>query len=119
MGRLRARGRETRSRLVTTLRSIDELVTVVRATAGDNRPDADRRIIVGIVGSPGAGKSTIAAELVAALGAAAILLPMDGFHLPQSVLAALGRRDRMGAPDTFDVPGLLRTHPGTAKTPLL
>jgi len=33
----------------------------------------------------------------------AALLPMDGFHLPQSRLVELGRRDRMGAPDTFDV----------------
>ena len=34
---------------------------------------------------------------------------MDGFHLPQARLVELGRRDRMGAPDTFDVPGLLET----------
>src|SRR5690606_28068941 len=33
----------------------------------------------------------------------AVLLPMDGFHLPQAELVRLGRRDRMGAPDTFDV----------------
>jgi pantothenate kinase len=36
-------------------------------------------------------------------GGAAALLPMDGFHLPQSRLRELGRRERMGAPDTFDV----------------
>jgi pantothenate kinase len=30
---------------------------------------------------------------------------MDGFHLPQAELVRLGRRDRMGAPDTFDVAG--------------
>jgi pantothenate kinase len=30
---------------------------------------------------------------------------MDGFHLAQSELVRLGRRDRMGAPDTFDVAG--------------
>jgi pantothenate kinase len=28
---------------------------------------------------------------------------MDGFHLPQARLVALGRRERMGAPDTFDL----------------
>jgi len=65
----------------------------------------DARLIVGIAGEPGAGKSTIAALLVAALGPTAALLPMDGYHLPQARLRELGRRERMGAPDTFDVPG--------------
>lgn len=66
------------------------------------------RSLVGIVGPSGAGKSTIAAELVARIPHAA-LLPMDGFHLPQSDLRRLGRRDRMGAPDTFDVDAFLKT----------
>jgi pantothenate kinase len=63
--------------------------------------------MVGIAGEPGAGKSTIAALVVAALGPSAALLPMDGYHLPQATLRELGRRDRMGAPDTFDVPGFV------------
>src|SRR5690606_22823980 len=29
-------------------------------------------------------------------------VPMDGFHLPDAELDSLGRRDRKGAPDTFD-----------------
>ena len=33
---------------------------------------------------------------------------MDGFHLPQARLMQLGRRERMGAPDTFDVDGFVR-----------
>ena len=65
------------------------------------------RLILGIAGEPGAGKSTIAAALAARLGAA--LLPMDGYHLPQARLVELGRRDRMGAPDTFDVDGFVAT----------
>ena len=40
-----------------------------------------------------------------ALGDAAVLVAMDGFHLAQSELVRLGRRDRMGAPDTFDAAG--------------
>jgi pantothenate kinase len=42
---------------------------------------------------------------VAALGDQARLVPMDGFHLAQAELVRLGRRDRMGAPDTFDAAG--------------
>ena len=64
-----------------------------------------RRRILGIVGPPGGGKSTVARLVVAQLGAAAALVPMDGFHLAQAELVRLGRRDRMGAPDTFDADG--------------
>ncbi|RNE67454.1 nucleoside/nucleotide kinase family protein [Cryobacterium tepidiphilum] len=67
------------------------------------------RTIVGIAGSPGSGKSTLATDVVARLGPRAALLPMDGFHLPQATLRHLGRRDRMGAPDTFDVGGFAAT----------
>ncbi|GLZ76053.1 nucleoside/nucleotide kinase family protein [Actinorhabdospora filicis] len=61
--------------------------------------------MLGVVGAPGAGKSTIARRVVAALGAAAVYVPMDGFHLAQTELARLGRAGRKGAPDTFDADG--------------
>lgn len=60
------------------------------------------RRLLGITGAPGAGKSTLAAELVAALAPSAVLVPMDGFHLAQSELGRLGRAGRKGAIDTFD-----------------
>jgi pantothenate kinase len=63
------------------------------------------RRILGIAGPPGGGKSTVAREVVAELGEQARLVPMDGFHLAQSELVRLGRRERMGAPDTFDAAG--------------
>lgn len=85
-----------------TLRSLAEVVAAVEAV-----PERER-VVVGIVGPPGAGKSTLAGALAAALPSAA-LLPMDGFHLPQARLVELGRRDRMGAPDTFDVDGFVAT----------
>lgn len=67
--------------------------------------DRGGRRILGIVGLPGAGKSTLAQALVEALGDCANVVPMDGFHLANAELARLGRAQRKGAPDTFDVAG--------------
>ncbi|MFJ8604378.1 nucleoside/nucleotide kinase family protein [Streptomyces shenzhenensis] len=67
---------------------------------------AGRRTLLGIVGAPGSGKSTLASHLAAALGPdTAVVVPMDGFHLANSELERLGRRQRKGAPDTFDAAG--------------
>lgn len=63
------------------------------------------RRMLGITGAPAAGKSTLAAKLVAALDGRAVVVGMDGFHLANSELARLGRADRKGAPDTFDAAG--------------
>ncbi len=67
------------------------------------------RVIVGICGAPGAGKSTLAAILVAELErlrpGSAVVVPMDGFHLAASVIARDDRAERRGAPDTFDPDG--------------
>jgi pantothenate kinase len=66
------------------------------------------RRVLGITGPPGAGKSTLAERVVAALGAdLARLVGMDGFHYAQAELARLGRADRKGAPDTFDADGFV------------
>lgn len=63
---------------------------------------AGRRVTVGIAGSPGSGKTTLASALTSLLGASAAHLPMDGFHLANATLDRLGRRARKGAIDTFD-----------------
>ncbi|MFB7543690.1 nucleoside/nucleotide kinase family protein [Streptomyces zaomyceticus] len=78
-----------------------------RAEALAERPADGRppRRILGLAGAPGAGKSTLAARLVARLGGLAVLVPMDGFHLAQAELERLGRAERKGAPDTFDAAG--------------
>jgi pantothenate kinase len=64
------------------------------------------RVLLGIAGAPGAGKTTLAERLVAHVHGGgrwrAAHVPMDGFHLADVALDALGRRDRKGAIDTFD-----------------
>ncbi|GGP80350.1 nucleoside/nucleotide kinase family protein [Saccharothrix coeruleofusca] len=82
--------------------SFEELVDRARALAGRGE-----RVLLGIAGAPGSGKSTLARRLVDALGADAALVGMDGFHLAQRELERLGRAERKGAPDTFDVEGYL------------
>ena len=68
-----------------------------------------RRAILGITGSPGAGKTTLAEQVVRELNGDGpkwvAHVPMDGFHLADAELDRLGRRDRKGAPDTFDAAG--------------
>ena len=64
-----------------------------------------KRRILGITGAPGVGKTTYALAQVSASGAPAAYVPMDGFHLADVTLSALGRLDCKGAPDTFDAWG--------------
>ena len=66
---------------------------------------AGSRCLLGLAGAPGAGKSTLAGTIAEALGDAARLVPMDGFHLADAELVRLGRRERKGAIDTFDAAG--------------
>jgi pantothenate kinase len=68
----------------------------------------EKRAVLGIAGAPAAGKTTLAEELVRRLSATGVPVahvPMDGFHLADAELDRLGRRDRKGAPDTFDARG--------------
>jgi len=66
------------------------------------------RRIIGVAGAPGAGKRTYAERLVAESerdGVPAAYVAMDGFHLADTALTALGILDRKGAPETFDAWG--------------
>jgi pantothenate kinase len=82
----------------------EELVRLIAKSNG-------RRRIVAIAGAPGSGKSTLSEQLVARLNegaeGSAALLPMDGYHYDDCVLIERDSRGRKGAPETFDVLGLL------------
>lgn len=78
----------------TMTATVDHLLAAARTDG--------RRRLLGIVGGPGAGKSTLAASLA---GPEVAVVGMDGWHLANSVLDRLGRRERKGAPDTFDAAG--------------
>jgi pantothenate kinase len=60
------------------------------------------RQVLGIAGGPGTGKSTLATQLVAALGADAAYVPMDGFHMRHAKLEELGTAADKGMPHTFE-----------------
>lgn len=82
----------------------DALADLIRQRAEDNGPG---RFLTALAGPPGAGKSTLAAALVTALGDGARAVPMDGFHYDDRVLIRRGLRARKGAPETFDAAGFL------------
>ena len=67
------------------------------------------RMLVGIAGPPGVGKSTCAKSLEAGLnasvGCSAAVFPMDGYHYDDAILAERGLLGRKGAANTFDVAG--------------
>ena len=70
------------------------------------RASASTRTIIGIVGKPGGGKSTLSKYLLKGMDPTLVsVVPMDGFHFSNKVLKELGRSDRKGAQDTFDVKG--------------
>ena len=81
-----------------TAPSVSELARRAR----DLAISGSARVLIGVTGPPGAGKSTLAEALVDELGPYAALVPMDGYHLADEELARLGLSDRKGAPDTFD-----------------
>ena len=68
---------------------------------------AGARRLIGIAGPPGSGKSHLAAHLARSLSPAPPVVPLDGFHLAQAVIDAMGMGDRRGSPETFDAWGFV------------
>lgn len=89
-----------------TLTPIDALTELTWKAQELAQAAGGRRIAIGLAGGPGVGKSTLAAELVAALNVtapgSAALVPMDGFHIKHAKLEAMGQTDFKGAPHTFE-----------------
>lgn len=79
---------------------LTELADAAAALGGPHR-----RGVLGLVGAPGAGKSTLAAALTRVVGLRAAVVPMDGFHLADVELDRQRLRDVKGAPETFDAWG--------------
>ncbi|SMY09545.1 nucleoside triphosphate hydrolase [Flavimaricola marinus] len=84
-------------------------VNAVAELVHEKRADQDR-LLVAIAGAPGSGKSTLADEVAKRLRlqkCLAQVVPMDGFHLDNSILEDRGLRGRKGAPETFDAHGFI------------
>lgn len=83
-----------------------ETLLSLERVSNPNRP-----FMVGVVGIPGSGKSTSAEIMAALMGEErAIVMPMDGFHIPLADLAEFPNPAdaiyRRGAPDTFNAKAL-------------
>ena len=68
-------------------------------------PAASGRVLVGVAGEPGAGKSTLATAMTTTLDVPTANVPLDGFHLADVELTCQGLLGRKGAPETFDAWG--------------
>ena len=78
---------------------VSDLLTEIKEALESN----GKRTLIGIVGKPGAGKSTVVEAIKERFDQALVsIIPMDGYHLSDEELIAQGKRDRKGAPDTFD-----------------
>ncbi|PYH94654.1 P-loop containing nucleoside triphosphate hydrolase protein [Aspergillus ellipticus CBS 707.79] len=97
--------------LLQTPEYIERLAQKVHALS--KTKNATSRVLIGISGIPGSGKTTLGAAVTARVNQLensnddfAVCIPMDGFHLSRAQLAAMPDPEtafhRRGAPFTFD-----------------
>ena len=95
------------SRLAHMSPSLDDMASRVLA---EHASSQRTRTIVALAGPPAAGKSTLSESLCETLNALepgiAVVVPMDGYHYDNAVLAPQGLLYVKGAPETFDARGL-------------
>ncbi len=85
---------------------VAELASTILEASEPARDKASGRFLIGIAGPPASGKSTLAEGLCALIGPdVSSVVPMDGFHFDDRVLAERGLSHRKGAPETFDFRG--------------
>jgi pantothenate kinase len=85
------------------LTSLDQALARAKELAS-----GEKRVLIGITGKPGAGKSTLTSYLINNLGPdLTALVPMDGYHLSNKQLQRLNLSDRKGAFNTFDSDGFV------------
>lgn len=84
------------SRVISDISALRDVI----ASAGQKR----RRRAIALAGPPASGKSTLAQVLASDLPDT-VVVPMDGFHLDNSLLKERGLLARKGAPITFDASG--------------
>jgi pantothenate kinase len=85
------------------LTSLDQALARAKELAS-----GEKRVLIGITGKPGAGKSALTSYLINNLGPdLTALVPMDGYHLSNKQLQRLNLSDRKGAFNTFDSDGFV------------
>jgi len=87
------------------MNSAEDVSTAIATFAAQQEKAQRHRVLIAVAGAPGSGKSTIAAAIAEMLGSRCCLIPMDGFHLDNSVLEERGLLPKKGAPETFDLEG--------------
>lgn len=90
--------------MAITLNGVDQALSRVNEITNQST----KRVIIGVVGKPGAGKSTLTSYLIDNLPKNSVsLVPMDGYHLSNDQLARTGLADKKGAFNTFDAGGYI------------
>lgn len=97
---------------MTARRKIDSIATLAQDFLKlKQQAPPQTRVLLGITGPPGAGKSTLAENLhreLRKVGASSQVVPMDGYHLDDETLVAMGIHHLKGVEQSFDGEGFVQ-----------